>query len=90
MEGYLLQLVYLVLQRPHTSLERVLIDLCARSLRIAAKVTPSQQQSAGSGPLSEELLAQLRAAGRAAVAPQQDLLQHPASAAVTHLCREDS
>ena len=39
-EGYLLQLVYLVLQRPHTSLERVLIDLCARSLRIAAKVTP--------------------------------------------------
>ncbi len=38
-EGYLLQLVYLVLQRPHTSLERVLIDLCARSLRIAAKVT---------------------------------------------------
>ncbi len=42
MEGYLLQLVYLVLQRPHTSLERVLIDLCARSLRIAAKVTPSQ------------------------------------------------
>ena len=39
-EGYLLQLVYLVLQRPNTSLERVLIDLCARSLRIAAKVMP--------------------------------------------------
>ena len=41
MEEYLLQLVYLVLQRPSTSLERVLIDLCARSLRIAAKVRPS-------------------------------------------------
>lgn len=37
-ERYLLQLVHLVLARPHCSLERVLVDLCARSLRIACKV----------------------------------------------------
>lgn len=37
-ERYLLQLGQLVLTRPHTSLERVLIDLCARSLRLAVKV----------------------------------------------------
>lgn len=37
-ERYLLQLGQLVLTRPHSSLERVLIDLCARSLRLAVKV----------------------------------------------------
>ena len=37
-EQYLLQLVQLVLTRPHSPLERVLIDLCARSLRLAVKV----------------------------------------------------
>ncbi len=37
-EQYLLQLVELVLSRPHSSLERVMIDLCARSLRLAVKV----------------------------------------------------
>ena len=37
-ERYLLQLGQLVLSRPHSSLERVLIDLCARSLRLAVKV----------------------------------------------------
>lgn len=37
-EQYLLQLVQLVLTRPHSSLEKVLIDLCARSLRLAVKV----------------------------------------------------
>ncbi len=39
-EQYLLQLVQLVLTRPHSPLERVLIDLCARSLRLAVKVGP--------------------------------------------------
>ena len=38
-ERYLLQLGQLVLTRPHSSLERMLIDLCARSLRLAVKVT---------------------------------------------------
>jgi hypothetical protein len=40
-ERYLLQLGQLVLTRPHSSLERVLIDLCARSLRLAVKVHTS-------------------------------------------------
>ena len=61
-EQYLLQLVQLVLTRPHSSLERVLVDLCARSLRLAVKVrgaararetdatASSKQWSSGVGP----------------------------------------
>ena len=37
-EAYLSQLCQLIVSRPHSPLERVLVDLCARSLRIAVKV----------------------------------------------------
>ncbi|KAK9837506.1 hypothetical protein WJX81_007387 [Elliptochloris bilobata] len=37
-EVYLSQLCQLIINRPHSPLERVLVDLCARSLRIAVKV----------------------------------------------------
>ena len=36
-ERYLSQLTQLCVQRPDTSLERVVVDLCAQSLRIAVK-----------------------------------------------------
>jgi hypothetical protein len=38
LERYLLQLTQLVIERPHSSLERVIVDLCSRSLRVAVKV----------------------------------------------------
>lgn len=37
-ERYLSQLTQLCIQRPSSSLERVLLDLCGQSLRIAVKV----------------------------------------------------
>ena len=37
-ERYLSQLAQLCIQRPGGSLERVVIDLCAQSLRVAVKV----------------------------------------------------
>lgn len=36
-ENYLSQLTHLCMLRPNSSLERVLIDLCSRSLRLAIK-----------------------------------------------------
>lgn len=38
LERYLSQLCQLIVSRPGCSLERVMVDLCARSLRIAVKV----------------------------------------------------
>ena len=38
-ERYLTQLCQLVIHKPHSPLEKVLADLCARSLRIAVKVS---------------------------------------------------
>ena len=38
-ERYLSQLCQLVIHKPHSPLEKVLADLCARSLRIAVKVS---------------------------------------------------
>jgi len=38
LERYLSQLCQLIINQPGSSLERVMVDLCARSLRIAVKV----------------------------------------------------
>jgi hypothetical protein len=43
MERYLSQLGQLVYLRPGSSLERVLVDLCAQSLRIAVKARTGDQ-----------------------------------------------
>lgn len=63
-EGYLSQLCQLIINRPHSPLERVLVDLCARSLRIAVKV----RRAAGAPPAASPCAgsAALRARGRAA------------------------
>ena len=47
MERYLSQLCQLITTRPHSPLERVIVDLCARSLRIAVKVNTGAQTLAG-------------------------------------------
>lgn len=46
-EHYLGQLTQLCIQRPGSSLERVLTDLCAQSLRIAVKVRAGSAQGGG-------------------------------------------
>lgn len=63
-EGYLSQLCQLIINRPHSPLERVLVDLCARSLRIAVKVRPAAGAPPAASPCAGS--AALRARGRAA------------------------
>ncbi len=38
LEKYLLQLVYIAVERPSSTLEQAIIDLCSKSFRIAVKV----------------------------------------------------
>ena len=54
-EAYLSQLCQLIVSRPHSPLERVLVDLCARSLRIAVKVALCSRHTMRSGLLSRFL-----------------------------------
>ena len=44
-EVYLSQLCQLIVNRPNSPLERVVVDLCARSLRVAVKVGSLQRGS---------------------------------------------
>ena len=39
MEKYLSQLIQLIIIKPYGPLEKVVVDLCAKSLRIAVKVS---------------------------------------------------
>jgi phosphatidylinositol 4-kinase len=39
LEKYLLELVYIAVERPSSNLEHAIIDLCSKSFRIAVKVS---------------------------------------------------
>jgi hypothetical protein len=45
LEKYLLQLVYIAVERPSSTLEQTIIELCSKSFRIAVKVGLHAQYS---------------------------------------------